>query len=87
MGKNGLCLDLDNNAQDGEGSQTVGEMHCGCIPVTQELNNELMLGSTVPYALRRQELEALSDVRNSCLYYTILYPVKMAEISIFWLLH
>lgn len=25
MGKYGLCLDLGNNAQDGEGGQTIGE--------------------------------------------------------------
>lgn len=71
MGKHGLCLDLGNNAQDGEGSQTVGEMHCGCIPVSQELNNELMLGLAVPYPLRRQALEALSDARKSCRYCTL----------------
>ena len=51
MGKHGLCLDLGNNAQDGEGGQTISEMHCGGILTSQELNNELMLGSTVPYSL------------------------------------
>lgn len=71
MGKHGLCLDLGNNAQYGEGSQTISEMHCRGILVSQELNNELMLGSTVPYSLRRLALAALSDARKSCLYCTL----------------
>ncbi len=47
MGKHSLCLDVGNNAQDGESSQTVGKMHCGCIPVIQELKNELMLQARI----------------------------------------
>ena len=76
MGKYSLCLDVGNNAQNGESSQTVSEMHCSCIPVSQELNNELMLGSTVPCPLRRKVLEALSDARKAWLYCTMLCPVN-----------
>lgn len=76
MGKYSLCLDVGNNAQNCESSQTVSEMHCGYIPVSQELNNELMLGSTVPYALRCQALEVLFDAQKALLYCKMLCPVK-----------
>lgn len=47
MGKHRLCLDLGNNAQDGEGGQTIGEKHCDCDPVSQELKNDLIVSSKV----------------------------------------
>lgn len=47
MGKHGFCLDLGNNAQDGESGQTIGEKHCDCDPVSQELKNDLIVSSTV----------------------------------------
>ena len=47
MGKHGLCLDLGNNAQYGEGGQTIGEKHCDCDPVSQEVENDLIVSSTV----------------------------------------
>ena len=67
MGKHGLCLDLGSNAQDGESCQSIGEKHCGRNPVNQELNNELILGSTVPCPLKRQAFDTLSDARKACI--------------------